>query len=68
MTITTLASQLSPNRFVQISRSHLVNLDRIREMRAKPHGDYLILLHNGTALPGTRDYRQNLARLLGRSH
>jgi len=66
MTIAALASQLSPNCFARISRSHLVNLDRIKEIRPKSHGDYLILLRNGTALPGTRNYRQNLARILGR--
>jgi two-component system LytT family response regulator len=65
-TITALASQLSPNRFVRISRSHLINLERIQEMRSKPHGDYLILLHNGITLTGTRNYRQNLARILGK--
>jgi len=67
VTITALASQLSPNRFLRISRSHLVNLDRIKEMRSKSHGDFLILLHNGTTLPGTRNYRQNLARFLDNS-
>lgn len=64
-TITALAAQLSPDRFVRISRSHLVNLERVKEMRSKPHGDYLILLHNGTTLPGTRNYRHNLVRVVG---
>lgn len=66
MAITALASQLSPNRFVRISRSYLVNVDRIKEMRSRSHGDFLILLHGGDTLPGTRNYRHNLARLLSK--
>jgi two-component system, LytTR family, response regulator len=67
MTMTALASQLPPNRFARISRSCLVNLDRIKEMHSASHGDYVILLHNGAKLLGTRNYRQNLAGLLGES-
>ena len=67
MTMTELASQLSPNRFVRISRSHLVNFNQIKEMRSASHGDYVIVLQNGTKLLGTRNYRQNLAGLLGES-
>jgi two-component system LytT family response regulator len=66
-TITALAGQLSPDRFVRISRSHLVNLEHIKEMRPKSHGDFLILLHNGTTLPGTRNYRHNLAQVVGKA-
>lgn len=61
MTITTLASQLPQNRFVRISRSHLVNLDRIKELRSKTHGDYVILLRDGTRLTASRTYRRNLS-------
>jgi two-component system LytT family response regulator len=64
-TINALAAQLSPDGFVRISRSHLVNLERVKELRLKTHGDYLIVLHNGTILPGTRNYRHNLARVVG---
>jgi len=63
--ISALADELANNQFVRISRSHLVNLDRIKEIRSKSHGDYLILLHNGTRLIGSRTYRHNLAPLLG---
>jgi two-component system, LytTR family, response regulator len=65
--INALADQLPKNQFVRISRSKLVNSDRIKEMRSKPHGDYLLLLHDGTHLSGSRTYRQNLAPLLGKS-
>jgi two-component system LytT family response regulator len=67
VTMAALANQLSQNRFVRISRSHLVNVDRVKEMRSRSHGDFLILLHNGTTLPGTRNHRHDLARLLSKS-
>ena len=67
-TITTLADRLVGARFVRISRSLLVNRDRITEMRPKSHGDYLVILHDGTSLHGTRKYRDGLARLLGKSN
>jgi hypothetical protein len=34
----------------------LVNLDRVKEMRSKFHGDYFIILKYGTRRPGTRNY------------
>ena len=63
MAIGALGNQLPPGCFVRISRSCLANVERIREMRPKQHGDYLLVLHNGTVLSGTRTYRQNLAGL-----
>lgn len=63
-TITALASQLPQNRFVQTSRSLLVNVDRIKEIRPKAHGDYSIILRDGTSLPGSRNHRRQLERLL----
>lgn len=67
MSIGTLADQLPPDQFVRISRSSLVNAERIREIRPKSHGDYLITLPDGTRLTGTRNYRHNLARFLDKS-
>lgn len=63
-TITALSDQLPLNRFARISRSHLVNLDRIKEMRSKSHGDYLVVLQDGTRLTASRNYRKNLQLLL----
>jgi len=63
-TVTALASQLPQNRFVQTSRSLLVNVDRIKEIRPKAHGDYSIILRDGTSLPGSRNHRRQLERLL----
>jgi two-component system LytT family response regulator len=64
-TITALEEQLPAGRFLRISRSLLVNLDRIRELRRKSHGDYVVVLQNGTELKGSRGYRENLRGLPG---
>ncbi|HKQ39505.1 MAG TPA: LytTR family DNA-binding domain-containing protein [Verrucomicrobiae bacterium] len=64
ITIKTLADQLVNQKFIQISRFHLVNSDRIKEVHPKPHGDYEVLLHDGTRLPGSRSHRHKLAPLL----
>jgi two-component system LytT family response regulator len=66
MTLSALAERLPPNRFARISRSHLVNLERIKEIRSKSHGDFVVFLRDGTRLPGTRNYRHNLAGFLGK--
>lgn len=64
MTISSLESELSNTGFVRISRSHLVNVDRIKEIRPKQHGDCLVMLNTGKVFSGTRKYRKNLRRYL----
>ncbi|HKX62536.1 MAG TPA: LytTR family DNA-binding domain-containing protein [Verrucomicrobiae bacterium] len=63
LTIGALAAQL-PTQFVRISRSILVNLTRIAEIRSKSHGDCLVILEDGTQLTASRSHRPNLLRLL----
>jgi len=59
-----LEQQLPADQFVRISRSLLVNLDRVKEMRSKSHGDYFLILQDGTKLTAGRTYRATLQRLL----
>ncbi len=56
-TLESLARQLDPDQFARISRSELVNLDRIREMQPWFHGERRIILKNGKELTWTRTYR-----------
>lgn len=63
-TISRLESQLDPQKFARIHRSQIVNLDRIRELRPWSHGEYQILLHDGTELMLSRSYRERLHGLL----
>jgi two-component system, LytTR family, response regulator len=66
MTMSNLANDLSGNQFVRISRTVMVNLNCIKEIQPKSHGDFSVLLRTGPRLHGTRKYRANLALLLGR--
>lgn len=62
-TIGALAERLDQDDFLQLSRSDLVRVSAIREMHPWSHGDYQVLLHDGTRLVWSRRYR---ARAEGR--
>ena len=59
-TLVSLEGRLDPERFRRISRSTLVNLDRVREVQPWFHGDAVVILESGTRLPLSRRYRANL--------
>ncbi len=62
-----LEQELDSARFLRISRSAIVNLDRIQEVQPWFQGDYVLILTDGIRLTSTRGYRENMRRLLGRS-
>ncbi|MGH9847068.1 MAG: LytR/AlgR family response regulator transcription factor [Blastocatellia bacterium] len=64
-TIGGFEAQLDPARFARIHRSQIVNLDRIRELQPWSHGEYHVILHDGTQLTLSRSYRNRLHELLG---
>jgi two-component system LytT family response regulator len=55
-----LERDLSPDKFVRIHRSMIVNLDRIQEIQTLPSGEMRVKLIDGTFLPVSRSYRKNL--------
>lgn len=55
-----LVQRLDPKRFVRIHRSAAVNTSRIRELHARSHGDYTLVLKDGTELTLSRGYRTHL--------
>ena len=57
---------LDPDQFIRISRSAIVNVDRIREIQPWFNGESLIILDDGSQVPTSRHYRANLRRLFGR--
>jgi two-component system, LytTR family, response regulator len=65
-TLTNLESQLDQNRFLRIHRSTIVNLERIRELQTQSHGEFTVVLNDGTQLKLSRGYRDRLTTLLGR--
>ncbi len=46
--------------FVRIHRGTIVNLDRIKRLKPRLYGDYLVELRDGTKLPMSRGYLQTV--------
>jgi two-component system LytT family response regulator len=65
--MTALEKKLDPAQFARIHRSTIVNLERIREMQPAFHGDYVIILRDGTELALSRGCREKLEESLGHS-
>jgi two-component system, LytTR family, response regulator len=59
-----LLQRLDPTRFVRVHRSAAVNTDRIAELQPRSHGDYTVVLKDGTELLMSRGYRAHLERWL----
>jgi len=66
-TMSALETKLSPEKFLRISRSTMVNVERIKELQPLFHGDYVVILRNGTKLTLSRNYREKLNLLLGKT-
>ena len=62
-----LEARLDPEKFVRIHRSAIVQVDRLKEMRPAFHGDYIVILQDGTRLDLSRSYREKLQALLGQT-
>jgi two-component system, LytTR family, response regulator len=62
ITMGELEEQLDPSQFARIHRSAIVNIDRVKEVRACEHDEYVVMLLDGSALRMGRTYRH---RLLG---
>ena len=65
-TISGLEAQLLAEHFMRISRSVIVNLDRIKELQPLFYGDYAVILQNNTRLAMSRNYRDRLEKWLAR--
>ncbi len=57
--------RLDPATFLRIHRSSIVNLDRVREVRLRPHGEYVLVLEDGTRLKVSRTYSDRVRAYLG---
>lgn len=63
-TLGAIEEKLPEERFVRISRSAIVNIDSVKELHPMFHGEYVVMLKNGSRATLTRGYREQL-RLLG---
>jgi two-component system, LytTR family, response regulator len=62
-----LEAKLDARQFLRIHRSTIVNMHKVRELHPHSHGDFLVVLHDGTELKLSRNYRQKVEAGLGQS-
>jgi two-component system, LytTR family, response regulator len=65
-TMGTAEARLAPKKFLRVSRSTLVNLERIKEWQPLFHGDSVVILNDSTRLTVSRVYREKFDRLVAR--
>ena len=63
-TMNRLEARLDPDLFRRIHRSVIINLKRVKELRPLFHGEYQVILKDGTRLTSGRSYRGKLQALL----
>jgi len=63
-TLGTAEARLAPKKFLRVSRSTLVNLERIKEWQPLFHGDSVVILNDSTRLTVSRVYREKFDRLV----
>ena len=66
-TLSGLAEQLDPRRFVRVHRSTIVNIDQVREVQPYFHGAYILVLQDGTEIRLSRARRQAFEEALGQA-
>jgi two-component system LytT family response regulator len=60
-----LAERLDPRRFIRVHRSAIVNLESILQLEPLSHGEFDVVLKNGSRTRVSRTYRQQLETRLG---
>ena len=66
-TMGAIETRLGTANFVRINRSAIVQTDQIREIQPAQHGDYTVVLRDGTKLPLSRSLRGQLDRFAGKA-
>jgi two-component system LytT family response regulator len=64
--LTRIASALDPATFCRIHRSTIVNIDRIQSVEPLFHGEYQVVLQDGTKLTSGRSYRRSVHAIMGK--
>ena len=64
-TLNEFEARLDLDAFARIHRGTIVNMDRVKELRPLFHGEYTVLLEDGTRLTLSRRYRDRLQARFG---
>lgn len=59
-----MQARLDPRRFVRVHRSAVVNLDRVRRLEPWFHGEFQVVLDDGTRLRSSRTFSGRLRELI----
>ena len=59
-----LEARLAPHGFVRVHRSAIVNMDRIKELEPWFHGEYVVILKDGTKLTSSAAHSEALHRMI----
>jgi len=62
-----LAAKLDPIRFVRVHRSAIVNIESILHLEPISHGEFEVILKDGSRSKISRTYRRQLEKRLGQS-
>ena len=63
-TLTGLEQRLASHGFVRVHRSAIVNFDRIKELEPWFHGEFVVILKDGTKLTSSAAHSQALHRII----
>ena len=64
--ISVIEQKVPPDKFVRISRSVIVHIERVKELQPLFSGEHSLLLEDGTKLTVSRNYKDKLFELLGK--
>jgi two-component system LytT family response regulator len=63
-TLSALEERLGTANFARVNRSAIVNLQQVKELQPTLHGDYTVVLRDGTKVPLSRSLRGRLDRFM----
>jgi len=66
-TMNAVEARLDPRVFVRVHRTAIINLERVKEMVPWFHGDYVVILRDGTRVTTSKGYRRRVREILGLS-
>jgi two-component system LytT family response regulator len=64
-TLKSFEERLDPDRFLRVHRSAIVNVDSIQRLEPWFHGEYAVVLRDGTKLMSSRTYSERLRKIIG---
>lgn len=63
-TLSSLEERIGTASFARVNRSAVVNLHQVRELQPTLHGDYSVILRDGTKVPLSRSLRGSIDRFM----